>query len=81
MPHNFKHFYSRKGVITLVQVLVRFNNVDLALKTLKKKMQREGVFKIMKLTRHFEKPSEERVRREQEAVRRRRKLDRKRNFD
>lgn len=65
----------------MVQVLVRFNNVDLALKTLKKKMQREGVFKIMKLKRHFEKPSEERVRREQEAVRRRRKLDRKRNFD
>ena len=45
-----------------MQVIVRDNNVDQALKALKKKMQREGVFREMKLRRHFEKPSERRAR-------------------
>ena len=45
-----------------MQVLVRDNNVDQALKALKKKMQREGIFREMKLRRHYEKPSEESVR-------------------
>ncbi len=61
-----------------VQVLVRDNNVDQALKALKKKMQREGVFREMKLRRNFEKPSERRAREKAEAVRRARKLERKR---
>jgi small subunit ribosomal protein S21 len=60
-----------------VQVLVRDNNVDQALKVLKKKMQREGVFREMKLRDHYEKPSEKRVREKAEAVRRARKLARK----
>ena len=38
-----------------MQVLVRDNNVDQALKVLKKKMQREGVFREMKLRGHYEK--------------------------
>jgi small subunit ribosomal protein S21 len=61
----------------LVEVVVRDNNVDQALRALKKKMQREGIFREMKMRRHFEKPSEERVRRAAEAVRRTRKLARK----
>jgi small subunit ribosomal protein S21 len=60
-----------------VQVFVRDNNVDQALKALKKKMQREGVFREMKLRGHYEKPSEKRVRERQEAIRRARKLARK----
>jgi small subunit ribosomal protein S21 len=60
-----------------VQILVRDNNVDQALRVLKKKMQREGVFREMKLRRHYEKPSEKRVREKAEAVRRIRKLARK----
>jgi small subunit ribosomal protein S21 len=60
-----------------VQVLVRDNNVDQALRVLKKKMQREGVFREMKLRRHYEKPSERKVREKSEAVRRARKLARK----
>ena len=60
-----------------MQVLVRDNNVDQALKVLKKKMQREGVFREMKLRRHYEKPSEKRVREMAEAIRRARKLARK----
>jgi small subunit ribosomal protein S21 len=60
-----------------VQVLVRDNNVDQALKALKKKMQREGIFREMKLRGHYEKPSEKRARESAEAVRRARKLARK----
>ena len=62
----------------MVQVVVRDNNVDQALKALKKKMQREGVFREMKLRRNFEKPSEKKAREMAEAVRRARKLERKR---
>ena len=61
-----------------MQVLVRDNNVDQALKALKKKMQREGIFREMKLRGHYEKPSERKVREKAEAVRRARKLARKR---
>jgi small subunit ribosomal protein S21 len=61
-----------------VHVTVRDNNVDQALKALKKKMQREGVFREMKLRRSYEKPSERRAREKAEAVRRSRKLERKR---
>ena len=61
-----------------MQVLVRDNNVDQALKALKKKMQREGVFREMKLRRNYEKPSERRAREKAEAVRRARKVARKR---
>ena len=61
-----------------VQILVRDNNVDQALKVLKKKMQREGIFREMKLRGHYEKPSEKKAREKAEAVRRARKLARKR---
>nr|WP_274389804.1 30S ribosomal protein S21 [Azospirillum doebereinerae] len=67
------------GRVTVnVQVLVRDNNVDQALRALKKKMQREGIFREMKLRRNYEKPSEKRAREKAEAVRRTRKLLRKR---
>jgi small subunit ribosomal protein S21 len=60
-----------------LQVLVRDNNVDQALRVLKKRMQREGVFREMKLRKYYEKPSEKRVREAAEAVRRSRKAARK----
>jgi small subunit ribosomal protein S21 len=62
----------------LLQVLVRDNNVDQALRVLKKKMQREGVFREMKRRRFYEKPSEKTAREKAEAIRRARKLARKR---
>ena len=65
------------GEIQPVQVQVRDNNVDQALRVLKKKLQREGVFREMKLKQHFEKPSVKRAREKAEAVRRARKLARK----
>jgi len=73
--------YWRKGSeedLAIVQIFVRDNNVDQALKALKKKMQREGSFREMKRHVHYEKPSEKRARQRAEAIRRARKLARKR---
>jgi small subunit ribosomal protein S21 len=75
----FAGFYSfqKQKEGASVQVHVRDNNVDQALKALKKKMQREGIFREMKLRNYYEKPSEKRAREKAEAVRRARKLARK----
>jgi len=67
----------RCGVKFFMQIMVRDNNVDQALRALKKKLQREGVYREMKLRRHFEKPSEKRAREKAAAVRRARKMERK----
>jgi len=64
--------------LVIVQVIVRDNDVDQALRVLKKKMQREGLFREMKLRRSYEKPSERRVREKAENKRRQRKQMRKR---
>ena len=61
-----------------MQVLVRDYSIGQALKVLQKKMQREGIFREMKLRGHYEKPSEKKAREKAEAVRRARKLIRKR---
>jgi small subunit ribosomal protein S21 len=61
-----------------VIVYVRDNDLGRAMKVLKKKLQREGVFREMKLRRHFEKPSIRRARERAEAIRRIRKILRKR---
>jgi small subunit ribosomal protein S21 len=63
--------------VNQLQVFVRDNNVDQALRALKRKMQREGVFREMKRRRFFEKPSDRATRERSEAIRRRRKLARK----
>jgi len=68
------------SVNTIVQVNVRDNNIEQALRVLKKKMQREGLFREMKERRHFEKPSEKNKREKAEAGRRYRKLERKRRI-
>lgn len=60
-----------------MQVLVRDNNVDQALRVLKKKMQREGLFREMRERRAYEKPSERRVREKAQAIARQRKAARK----
>ena len=60
-----------------MQVLVRDNNVDQALRFLKKKMQREGIFRELKRRRFYEKPSARTTREKAEAIRRARKLARK----
>jgi small subunit ribosomal protein S21 len=66
-----------KNTGTQMQVSVRDNNVDQALRALKKKLQREGVFREMRLKEHFEKPSVRKAREKKEAISRQRKLARK----
>ena len=60
-----------------MQVIVRDNNVEQAMRALKKKMQREGLFREMKERRSYEKPSERRVRERAQAIARQRKAARK----
>jgi len=80
--HGAGFFYSNdhRTVPTeekLLLVTVRDNNIDQALRALKKKMQREGVFREMKERRHYEKPSEKKARMKSQAISRMRKLARK----
>ncbi len=60
-----------------MQVSVRDNNVDQALRFLKKKLQKEGIFREMKLRTAYEKPSEKKLRKKTESIRRAKKLERK----
>lgn len=71
-------YWAYKEAQAIVQIVVRDNNVEQALRALKKKMQREGTFREMKRRKFYEKPSEKRARQKAEAVRRARKLVRKR---
>ena len=70
-----KIFYHRSR--KQMQVSVRDNNVDQALRVLKKKLQREGVYREMRLKEFFEKPSIRKAREKKEAISRQRKLERK----
>ena len=63
----------------MVEINVRDNNVEQAIRVLKKKLQREGVFRELKLRRYYEKPSEKKLRLKQESQRRARKLRRTNN--
>jgi len=65
-------------VRAIVQVNVNDNNIEQAIRVLKKKLQREGIFREMKEGRYFEKNSEKKKRVKAEAVRRARKDERKR---
>jgi small subunit ribosomal protein S21 len=78
IPYLLVFTGSKREVLHNMQIIVRDNNVDQALRALKKKLQREGVYREMKLRRHYEKPSEKRARERAAAVRRARKLERKR---
>ena len=71
------HDHNLRTIGKHLQVFVRDNNVDQALRVLKKKMQREGVFREMKRRKAYEKPSERKNREKGEAIRRARKLARK----
>ncbi len=62
-----------------LQVNVKDNNLEHALRSLKKKMQREGLYEEMKLRKHFEKPCLKRARENEENIRRARKTPRRNN--
>lgn len=57
----------------MVQVNVRDNNLENAIKTLKRKLQKEGLFKEVKQRRYYEKPSEKKLRKKEEAFKKNRK--------
>jgi small subunit ribosomal protein S21 len=78
VPRRTLFYWIDRSKDGFMQIIVRDNNVDQALRALKKKLQREGVYREMKLRRHYEKPSEKRARERAAAVRRARKLERKR---
>ena len=83
-PPPYRHRHGRRTHCGLLeasppmQIIVRENNVDQALRALKKKLQREGVYREMRLRQHYEKPSEKRARERAAAISRARKADRKR---
>lgn len=77
---NFNLLYL-KEVIKVVQVPVHNNNADQALKKLRRQMQKEGVYRTLKLKRHYESPSERKKRELAECVRRIRKLERKKRLE
>lgn len=60
-----------------MQISVRDNNIEQAIRVLKKKLQREGLFREMKIRKHYEKPSERKARERSENIRRQRKVERK----
>ena len=62
-----------------IEVTVKDNNLEQALRSLKKKMQREGLYKEMKLRKHYEKPCLRKAREKEESIRRVRKLNRRKN--
>jgi len=62
-----------------LQVSVKDNNIDQALRNLKKKMQREGLYKEMKLRKHYEKPCLKRAREKEDNIRRSRKSAKRNN--
>ena len=74
MLHSFKEKMS-------LTVYVKDNNIEQALRNLKKKLQREGLFKEMKLRKHYEKPCLKKAREKEENIRRSRKSARLRHSD
>ena len=70
----------QKGNILTIEVTVKDNNIEQALRSLKKRMQREGLFREMKLRKHYEKPSLRKAREKEESIRRVRKLNRRSNY-
>ena len=74
MLHSFK-------VKMSITVNVKDNNIEQALRNLKKKLQREGLFKEMKLRKHYEKPCLKKAREKEENIRRSRKSARLRHSD
>ena len=63
----------------VIKIEVKDNNVDQALRILKRKLQREGFFKILKIKSNYEKPSERKKRERSENIKREKKIQRMRN--
>ena len=64
-----------------IKIEVKDNNVDQALRVLKRKLQREGFFRILKIKSNYEKPSEKKKREKQENIKRTKKIKRMRDYN
>ena len=53
-----------------MQVAVKNGNVERAMRTLKKKLQKEGLLKELKQKQYFEKPSAKKARKKAEGIKR-----------
>ena len=62
----------------MVAITVRNNNVDQAMRVLKKKLQKEGILKEIKSRQYFEKPSAKRARKKAEGIKRYKRAEKKR---
>ena len=62
-----------------IKIEVKDNNVEQAIRVLKRKLQREGFYKIIKMKSNYEKPSERKKRERQENIKRSKKIQRMRN--
>ena len=58
----------------VIKIEVKDNNIEQALRILKRKLQKEGFFKIIKLKNTYEKPSEKKKRIKQENIKRAKKI-------
>ena len=58
----------------VIKIDVKDNNVEQALRVLKRKLQRDNFFKIIKLKNTYEKPSEKKKRIKQENIKRAKKI-------
>ena len=63
----------------VIKIEVKDNNVEQALRVLKRKLQRDGFFKVVKLKSNYEKPSEKKKRILQENIKRVKKLNKFKN--
>ena len=82
---DFSICIKQKYMLNALQIMTLFvnvkdNNVEQAIRSLKKKMQREGLYKEMKLRKHFEKPCLKRAREKEENIRRSKKNSSKKQF-
>ena len=62
-----------------MKIEVKDNNIEQALRVLKRKLQRDGFFKVIKLKNTYEKPSEKKKRILQENIKRVKKLNKLKN--
>ena len=62
-----------------IKIDVKDNNVEQAIRVLKRKLQKEGFFKIIKMKSNYEKPSEKKKRLRTENIKRLKKLQKLKN--
>ena len=67
-----------------LKIEVKNNNVEKAMRILKKKLLKEGVFQLLKMKQYYEKPSDKRVRKAKEMranfIKKKKMLEKQRGY-